>query len=277
MQLCEEYRPRQWCDVLGQDKIIRRIDVLRRRGLGGRAYWISGSTGTGIDAYLSLYYPWTSFNPRRIIWEGRKSPESQLHATVVGASSRPARAVTENTVPADVSALPRQLGTLANVNYWPARRAGKHLLRSKAEQAPSIVVSPASNCTLPKRPASNVATNYGIEARARGMSSTRDATYIAFLPSKCLVARSGREKWYITRMAMSAITRLKTLLSCSTKAYTPHYTTRKIESVRSLDVIESTQLRDCAKSIGGANGMRRNRPTNLRAVLQDIEFGIMAE
>ena len=47
MQLCEQHRPSQWSDVIGQDKIIRRIDALRRRGLGGRAYWLSGQSGTG--------------------------------------------------------------------------------------------------------------------------------------------------------------------------------------------------------------------------------------
>ena len=45
--LFEKYRPRTWADVIGQEKIGRRIDVLRRRGLGGRAYWITGASGTG--------------------------------------------------------------------------------------------------------------------------------------------------------------------------------------------------------------------------------------
>lgn len=45
--LTETYRPTQWSDVIGQDKAIRRIDILRKRGLAGRAYWITGATGTG--------------------------------------------------------------------------------------------------------------------------------------------------------------------------------------------------------------------------------------
>ena len=32
---------------MGQDKALRRLEVLRRRGLAGRAYWISGQSGTG--------------------------------------------------------------------------------------------------------------------------------------------------------------------------------------------------------------------------------------
>lgn len=45
--LYEQHRPRQWQDVVGQDKTLRKIEVLRKRGLAGRAYWISGQSGTG--------------------------------------------------------------------------------------------------------------------------------------------------------------------------------------------------------------------------------------
>ncbi len=45
--LYEQYRPTQWRDVVGQDKTLKRIDVLHRRGLSGRAYWLSGQSGTG--------------------------------------------------------------------------------------------------------------------------------------------------------------------------------------------------------------------------------------
>lgn len=45
--LYEQYRPQTWADVLGQDKVISKIDRLRARGLAGRAYWLSGQSGTG--------------------------------------------------------------------------------------------------------------------------------------------------------------------------------------------------------------------------------------
>lgn len=45
--LYEAHRPRQWSDVVGQEKILDRIRLLAARGLGGRAYWLSGSSGTG--------------------------------------------------------------------------------------------------------------------------------------------------------------------------------------------------------------------------------------
>lgn len=47
MTLFERYRPRQWSDVVGQGKALSQIDLLRNRGLSGRAYWISGKSGVG--------------------------------------------------------------------------------------------------------------------------------------------------------------------------------------------------------------------------------------
>jgi replication-associated recombination protein RarA len=46
--LFERFRPRAWADVIGQQKIVATIQRLAAgSGLGGRAYWISGSSGTG--------------------------------------------------------------------------------------------------------------------------------------------------------------------------------------------------------------------------------------
>jgi len=47
MQLHEQYRPNSWSEVVGQDKALAQIEALRPRGFGGRAYWISGQSGTG--------------------------------------------------------------------------------------------------------------------------------------------------------------------------------------------------------------------------------------
>ena len=45
--LFEAYRPNSWSDVVGQDKIVSRIQQLAKRGLAGRAFWLSGQSGTG--------------------------------------------------------------------------------------------------------------------------------------------------------------------------------------------------------------------------------------
>lgn len=46
--LAEQYRPRTWADVVGQDKAVARIRALAdRAGLTGRAFFLSGQSGTG--------------------------------------------------------------------------------------------------------------------------------------------------------------------------------------------------------------------------------------
>jgi replication-associated recombination protein RarA len=46
--LWERYRPRDWDGVIGQPKIVRTLRALDARGgLAGRAYWLSGGSGTG--------------------------------------------------------------------------------------------------------------------------------------------------------------------------------------------------------------------------------------
>jgi DNA polymerase III gamma/tau subunit len=46
--LAELYRPSSWADVVGQEKVVNRLLALARRsGLAGRAYWLSGQSGTG--------------------------------------------------------------------------------------------------------------------------------------------------------------------------------------------------------------------------------------
>ena len=45
--LHEQYRPKAWRDVVGQDKVIAKLRVLAKRGLAGRAYFIAGPSGAG--------------------------------------------------------------------------------------------------------------------------------------------------------------------------------------------------------------------------------------
>ncbi len=45
--LTEQYRPKTWAEVVGQEKIVQRIQALAKRGLAGRAYWLSGGSGQG--------------------------------------------------------------------------------------------------------------------------------------------------------------------------------------------------------------------------------------
>jgi DNA polymerase-3 subunit gamma/tau len=46
--LADKYRPASWEEVVGQEKIVTRLRTLAQRGgLAGRAYWLSGQSGTG--------------------------------------------------------------------------------------------------------------------------------------------------------------------------------------------------------------------------------------
>ena len=47
LPLFEQYRPRTFSEVIGQDKAVKRIQTIGRRGYGGRAFWISGQSGQG--------------------------------------------------------------------------------------------------------------------------------------------------------------------------------------------------------------------------------------
>ena len=47
LPLYEQFRPREWGQVIGQDKVLRGLGVLRRRGLAGRAYFFAGKSGQG--------------------------------------------------------------------------------------------------------------------------------------------------------------------------------------------------------------------------------------
>src|SRR5215813_4077820 len=45
--LAEQYRPKSWDQIVGQDRVVHRVLALRARGLAGRAFFISGQSGTG--------------------------------------------------------------------------------------------------------------------------------------------------------------------------------------------------------------------------------------
>jgi replication-associated recombination protein RarA len=49
MQLFEQYRPKTWADIVGQERAIKAIDRVRERNgtLAGAAYFITGASGTG--------------------------------------------------------------------------------------------------------------------------------------------------------------------------------------------------------------------------------------
>ncbi len=53
-RLADDYHPRQWSDVIGQDKALAVLERLRKRGLSGRAYFLAGPKGTGKNSIADL-------------------------------------------------------------------------------------------------------------------------------------------------------------------------------------------------------------------------------
>ena len=47
MQLHEQYRPKEWSDLIAPKGVLYKLERIRNRGLAGRSYWISGPSGTG--------------------------------------------------------------------------------------------------------------------------------------------------------------------------------------------------------------------------------------
>lgn len=52
--LHEQVRPRCWADVIGQEKAVTTCRRLMAAGLGGRAVWITGKSGTGKTTLAKL-------------------------------------------------------------------------------------------------------------------------------------------------------------------------------------------------------------------------------
>jgi DNA polymerase III gamma/tau subunit len=53
--LYERHRPQSFADVVGQDKVVKRLLAIRDRGgFGGRAFWLSGQSGTGKTTLAKL-------------------------------------------------------------------------------------------------------------------------------------------------------------------------------------------------------------------------------
>jgi DNA polymerase-3 subunit gamma/tau len=65
--LYEQYRPKTWADVVAQDKAIAKIKTVGRRGLAGRAFWVSGGSGTGKTTLARLIAADVTTDPLNIV------------------------------------------------------------------------------------------------------------------------------------------------------------------------------------------------------------------
>jgi len=55
MRIDEKYRPKAFDDVIGQDKIVSLLKIMADKDdFGGRAFWITGNSGTGKSTIAAL-------------------------------------------------------------------------------------------------------------------------------------------------------------------------------------------------------------------------------
>lgn len=47
MRLFEKYRPKKLSEIVGQSKAVGTVRQLKKSGIGGRSFWISGISGSG--------------------------------------------------------------------------------------------------------------------------------------------------------------------------------------------------------------------------------------
>jgi DNA polymerase-3 subunit gamma/tau len=52
--LSERYRPTCWSEVVGQDKALAKVHQVGKNGYGGRAYFLTGGSGTGKTSIARL-------------------------------------------------------------------------------------------------------------------------------------------------------------------------------------------------------------------------------
>lgn len=101
--LFEKYRPASFEEVLGQDKAIRALKRLRDAGgFGGRAYWLSGLSGTGKDSIArimaaDLAEDWNTetIDAGAITCAGLREIEDSLRYTGMGAKTGRAIIISE--------------------------------------------------------------------------------------------------------------------------------------------------------------------------------------
>jgi replication-associated recombination protein RarA len=79
MRIDEKYRPQTFDDVIGQDKIVSLLKVIAEKDdFGGRAFWITGNSGTGKSSIATLIAACLASNFTTFETTGRELTVSDL-------------------------------------------------------------------------------------------------------------------------------------------------------------------------------------------------------
>ena len=79
MRIDEKYRPKSLDDVIGQDRVISLVKVMAdKNDFGGRAFWITGNSGTGKSSIATLIAACLASNFTTFETTGRELTVSDL-------------------------------------------------------------------------------------------------------------------------------------------------------------------------------------------------------
>ncbi len=79
MRIDEKYRPRTFDDVIGQDRVVSLLKVMAdKNDFGGRAFWITGNSGTGKSTIAGLIAACLASNFTTLETTGRELTVSDL-------------------------------------------------------------------------------------------------------------------------------------------------------------------------------------------------------
>ncbi|MFH1268630.1 MAG: AAA family ATPase [Planctomycetota bacterium] len=115
-QLHEQYRPLSFDDVVGQEKALAKLGRLRKRGLAGRAYWLSGQSGTGKTTIARLIAAevaseWCTEEVDATDLSAARVREPERQSACLGLGDKPGRAYIVNEAHGLNKATVRQLLT----------------------------------------------------------------------------------------------------------------------------------------------------------------------
>ncbi len=79
MRIDEKYRPKSFDDVIGQDRVISLLKIMAdKNDFGGRAFWITGNSGTGKSSIATLIAACLASNFTTFETTGRELTVSDL-------------------------------------------------------------------------------------------------------------------------------------------------------------------------------------------------------